>query len=167
MTATPETTVHRYRARQDPDTAARDRVLAEGLVAHVGFVRDGWPVVLPFAYAVGDLGDGGRCLLLHGSTAGGVFSDTRDGGTGGVAVSVAVTLLDGLVFARSLFDSSMDYRSVVVFGPATVVAPELRIRALQQIGEYLMPGRGGEVRAITGREAAATTVLRVPSTGGA
>lgn len=117
MTETPDLQVRRKSYRQSTDPAVLEEILADGWIAHVALVRDGLPVVLPFLYAVGDLGDGnGRQLLLHGSTAGGLF---RDAGSSGVPVSVGVTHLDGLVLARSLNDSSANYRSAMIFGHRT------------------------------------------------
>ncbi len=153
-------TVGRKPDRQTTDPAVLDGILAGGFLAHVAMVRDGLPVVLPYLYGVGDLGDGlGRRLLLHGSTGGGLFLDA---GSEGVPVSVAVTHLDALVYARSLNDSSANYRSAMIFGRATVVPRELRVEALWCVGDHLMPGRRAEVREMTTREVAATQVLQVP-----
>ncbi|WP_402463117.1 pyridoxamine 5'-phosphate oxidase family protein [Isoptericola aurantiacus] len=156
----PSLAVRRKPERQTDDAAVLDGILADGAVAHVALVRDGFPVVLPYLYGVGDLGDGlGRRLLLHGSTGGGLFLDA---GADGVPVSVAITHLDALVYARSLHDSSADYRSVMIAGRATVVPRALRTEALWQIGDHLMPGRRAEVREMTAKEVAATQVLQVP-----
>ncbi|WP_254072894.1 pyridoxamine 5'-phosphate oxidase family protein [Rhodococcus rhodochrous] len=100
--------------RGTDDPAVLHRLLDEARIAHVGFVRDGSPVVLPMA-----MGRDEDRLLLHGSTGAGMFLAARSG----IEVSVAVTHLDGLVFARSAFDHSMNYRSAVLFGVATPVAP--------------------------------------------
>ncbi|GAA1701706.1 pyridoxamine 5'-phosphate oxidase family protein [Microbacterium sediminicola] len=156
--ALPSLTVRRLRERQNDDPAVLREVLDEGYVAHVGFVRDGFPLVLPFLYAVGDLGEG-PVLLLHGSTGGGLFLDA---GAEGVPVSVTVTHLDGIVFSRSTFDSSANYRSAMVVGRATVVSAEQRREALWQISDHLMPGRRAEVREMTKKEVSATHVLSVP-----
>ena len=155
---TPSMTVRRKRDRQsyDPDQLAE--ILDEGYVAHVGMVRDGLPVVLPYLYAVGDLGAGPR-LLLHGSTGGGAFIQA---GAEGMPVAVTVTHLDGLVYARSTNDSSANYRSAMVFGRATAVPAEQRAEALWQIADHLMPGRRAEVREMTAKEIAATQVLQLP-----
>lgn len=133
-------------------------ILAEGMFAHVAMVRDGVPVVLPYLYGVGDLGRGPE-LLLHGSTGGGLFLDAGDDG---VPVSVAVTHLDGLVYARSLFDSSANYRSAMIFGRATLVPAEQQVEALWLVSDHLMPGRRDEIREMTRKERMATKVLRVP-----
>jgi uncharacterized protein len=156
----PDLTVHRKRERQSHDPADLEQILADGLIAHVGMVRDGLPIVLPYLYGVGDLGDGrGRQLLLHGSTGGGLF---RTAGAEGVPVSVTVTHLDGLVYARSLNDSSANYRSAMIFGRATAVPLEQRLAALWIVGDHLMPGRRDGIREITPKELAATQVLCLP-----
>ncbi|PZE56999.1 pyridoxamine 5'-phosphate oxidase family protein [Curtobacterium sp. MCPF17_001] len=156
--ALPSLTVRRLRDRQQTDPEALRQVLAEGFVAHVGLVRDGFPIVLPFLYGVGDLG-AGPVLLLHGSTGGGLFLDA---GTGGVPVSATITHVDGIVFARSTFDSSANYRSAMVVGRATVVPAELRADALRQVSDHLMPGRRAELRAMTAKEVRQTQVLQLP-----
>jgi len=96
--------------------------------------------------------------VLHGSSGGGMFRE----GAAGTPVCATVTLLDGLVFARSVFDSSMNYRSAVVMGTATALDGEDKLAALEVISEHVMPGRWSEVRETTRRELAATTVLRLP-----
>jgi nitroimidazol reductase NimA-like FMN-containing flavoprotein (pyridoxamine 5'-phosphate oxidase superfamily) len=156
--ALPALTVRRLRDRQQTDPEALRQVLAEGFVAHVGLVRDGFPIVLPFLYGVGDLG-AGPVLLLHGSTGGGLFLDA---GTGGVPVSATITHIDGIVFARSTFDSSANYRSAMVVGRATVVPDELRADALRQVADHLMPGRRAELREMTAKEVRQTQVLQLP-----
>ncbi|MBE1876999.1 pyridoxamine 5'-phosphate oxidase family protein [Myceligenerans pegani] len=156
--AVPSLDVRRLRQRQEHDPEVLREILAEGMFAHVAMVRDGLPVVLPFLYGVGDLGRGPE-LLLHGSTGGGLFLDAGDDG---VPVSVAVTHLDGLVYARSLFDSSANYRSAMIFGRATPVPAERQAEALWMISDHLMPGRRAEVREMTRKERTATQVLRVP-----
>jgi len=133
----PSLRVRRLRDRQSDDPGVLDAILAEAHVAHVGIVRGGHPVVLPFLCAVGDLGDG-PVMLLHGSTGGGLFLDA---GAEGVPVAATVTHLDGLVFARSTNDSSANYRSAMIAGRATVVPTDLRAEALWQVADHLMPGR--------------------------
>ncbi|GAA4159493.1 pyridoxamine 5'-phosphate oxidase family protein [Gryllotalpicola daejeonensis] len=158
--ASPSLTVRRKRERQSYDPGVLAQILAEGHIAHVGMVRDGLPIVLPYLYAVGDLGDGlGEQLFLHGSTGGGLFLDA---GADGVPVSATITHLDGLVYARSLNDSSANYRSAMIFGRATLVPLEQRLEALWIVGDHLMPGRRAGIREITPKELAATTVLRLP-----
>ncbi|WIB12291.1 pyridoxamine 5'-phosphate oxidase family protein [Curtobacterium sp. MCPF17_052] len=156
--ALPSLTVRRLRDRQQTDPEALRQVLAEGFVAHVGLVRDGFPIVLPFLYGVGDLG-AGPVLLLHGSTGGGLFLDA---GANGVPVSATITHVDGIVFARSTFDSSANYRSAMVVGRATVVPAELRADALRQVSDHLMPGRRAELREMTAKEVRQTQVLQLP-----
>src|SRR4051794_20897928 len=147
-----EVTRNRREAQlQVTDRAALDAILDEALIAHVAVLRDGAPQVLPFACA-----RDGDSLLLHGSTGSGLLRLA-----GGAAVCVAVTHLDGLGFARTTFDSSMRYRSVVVHGTATVVPDEEKDAALLLLSEHLFPGRVEEVRASTAKELAATTILRV------
>lgn len=155
---TPSLTVRRKRDRQSHERAVLDQILREALVAHVGFVRDGAPVVLPFLCGVGDLGDG-PVLLLHGSTGGGLFLDA---GAEGLPVAATITHLDGLVYARSTHDSSANYRSAMITGRATVVPREQRVEALWQVADHAMPGRRAEVREMAEKEVAATTVLQVP-----
>ena len=153
----PSLTLTRKRDRQSFDPAVLHEILADGCVAHVGFVRDGLPIVLPFLYGVGDLGDG-PVMLLHGSTGAGLMRDAGDG----IAVSATVTHLDGIVFAGSTFDSSANYRSVMVHGRARTVAEHLRDEALWQVSDHLMPGRRAEVREMTRTEVRATQVLALP-----
>ena len=151
---TVRTRVQRKPERQVLDRDALNAVLDEALLAHVAFVRGGEPVVLPVAVAR----DGGD-VLFHGSTAGGLFAAAST--PGGLPVSVCVTLLDGLVYARSVFDSSMNYRSVVIHGVAFAVPAEQKAAALRVVSEHLLPGRWDELRPVTTRELAATSVLRV------
>ena len=145
--------ITRIPERQVTDRQVLYDVLDAGLVAHVGLVRNGLPVVLPLGYA-----RSGDTLLLHGSSGGGLLREAAQG----APLAVTVTLLDGLVFARSLFDSSMNYRSVMVLGIATVLHGQDELDALNVLSEHLMPGRWDEVRPSTRRELAATLVLRLP-----
>jgi uncharacterized protein len=156
--ASPSMTVRRKRERQTADPDQLREILAEGFVAHVGMVRDGFPIVLPYLYGVGDLG-AGPVLLLHGSTGGGMFLQA---GADGVPVAATITHIDGLVFARSTFDSSANYRSAMLFGNATLVPDDLRAEALWQVSDHLMPGRRAEVREMLPKEVAATHVLQLP-----
>jgi uncharacterized protein len=150
LPVTDRTQVHRLRERQVRDRAALDAILDSGLVAHVALCIDGAPVLLPVAYAR----DGDR-LLLHGSTGAGLLRTAAHG----APIAVAVTHLDGLVFARSIFESSMNYRSAVVFGTAHVLEGAECVDALRALSDHLMPGRWDEVRPPTKRELAATLVL--------
>jgi nitroimidazol reductase NimA-like FMN-containing flavoprotein (pyridoxamine 5'-phosphate oxidase superfamily) len=128
-----------------------DAILDEGLVCHVGFVDDGMPVVIPTLYArVGDV------VYLHGSAASRML---RRLGTG-ADVCVTVTLLDGVVLARSAFHHSANYRSVVVFGRARIVDdPAEELVALEAFAEHIVQGRWNDVRPPNARELKATTVL--------
>lgn len=144
--------VRRLPEKQVTDRAVLHELLDEAVVAHVGVVRGGRPVVLPFACA-----RDGDHLLLHGSTGAGAFRLAA-----GQPVCVTVTHLDGLVFARSLFESSMHYRSAVIFGDAEVLHGEAKQEALARLSDHLMPGRADEVRSNSRKEVAATLVLRVP-----
>ena len=151
MPSTPRTQVRRLpeRGSYDPDVVRR--ILAEGLVCHVGFVVDGQPFVIPMAYGL--LGDD---LILHGSTVSRLMIALRDG----APICVSVTHVDGLVLARSGFHSSMNYRSVTVFGrPRRIVDPGEKRRALDALVEHLIPGRGAELRPHTDKEVAATEVV--------
>ncbi|QIK65063.1 pyridoxamine 5'-phosphate oxidase family protein [Nocardioides sp. HDW12B] len=145
------TRIRREAHRQVTDRDALDAVLDEALLAHVGVVRDGRPLVLPFACA-----RDGDHLLLHGSTGSGLLRIAA-----GDEVCVEVTHLDGLVFARTTFDSSMRYRSAVVHGVAEEVPADDKARALDLLSDHLFPGRTAELRAPTAKELAATLVLRV------
>jgi nitroimidazol reductase NimA-like FMN-containing flavoprotein (pyridoxamine 5'-phosphate oxidase superfamily) len=145
------TRIGREAHRQVTDRDVLHAALDEALVAHVGVVRDGRPLVLPFACA-----RDGETLLLHGSTGSGLLRIAA-----GDPVCVEVTHLDGLVFARTTFDSSMRYRAAVVHGIAEEVPAEDKDAALLVLSEHLFPGRTAEVRASSRKELAATTVLRV------
>jgi nitroimidazol reductase NimA-like FMN-containing flavoprotein (pyridoxamine 5'-phosphate oxidase superfamily) len=153
MPAVP-TRVTRLPERQRFDRAALDDVLDSALVSHVALVRDdATPVVLPLLHAR----DGDR-LLLHGSTGGGLLRAAA----AGAPVAVAVTVVDGLVVARSMFDSSANYRSAVVFGRCRAVPAESTPEALRILSDRLLPGRWAEVRPPTAKELAATLVLELP-----
>ncbi len=126
-------------------------ILDEGFVCHVGFVADGQPFVIPTAY-----GRDGDELFFHGARASRMLKALREG----VEVCVTVTLVDGLVLARSAFHHSINYRSVVVFGRARVVETvEEKMRALRAFTEHVVPGRWGEVREPNRQELDATLVL--------
>ena len=140
------------RARYDWDTITA--TLDEALVCHLGFVHEDQPFVLPTTYArIGDV------LYVHGSAASRMLRALREG----IGVCVTVTLLDGLVLARSAFHHSMNYRSVVILGTATEVVDRAeRLRALEAIVEHMAPGRCTTVRAPSEKELKATLVLRLP-----
>lgn len=125
-------------------------ILSEGLVAHVGIIdAEGAPVVIPMAYALD-----GDSILVHGSVASRLM---RSEGP----ICVTVTLLDGLVYARSLFNSSMNYRSVVVTGVPEVLEGDERERALLVLSDFLLPGRVGNAREPNRTEVRQTTIWRL------
>jgi nitroimidazol reductase NimA-like FMN-containing flavoprotein (pyridoxamine 5'-phosphate oxidase superfamily) len=151
----------RSRVRRAPKRAEYDRetidaILDEALVAHLGFVADGQPYVIPTLHArVGDE------VLIHGSAASRMVTLLG----AGVPACLTVTLVDGLVLARSAFHHSMNYRSVVVLGTARFVeGPEERERALEAFTEKLIPGRWDEVRPPSRQELKGTRVLALPLT---
>ena len=151
---TPRSTVRRLPERARYDRATVDAILDEGLVCHVGFVVDGQPYVIPTIHA--RMGDH---LVIHGSAAARMLRTLA----GGVPLCVTVTLVDGLVLARSAFHHSLNYRSVVVLGRATEVAdPEEKRRALDAIVEHVVPGRLAHVRPPKESELRQTRVLSLP-----
>ena len=151
---TPRTRVVREADRAVYDREAVYRILDEGFLCHVGFVADGQPFVIPTSYGRKDDG-----LYIHGSVASRMLRQLKDG----VSVCITVTLLDGLVLARSIFNHSMNYRSVVVLGKATLVEdPEEKIEALHALSEHILPGRWADARQPNERELKATSILCVP-----
>jgi nitroimidazol reductase NimA-like FMN-containing flavoprotein (pyridoxamine 5'-phosphate oxidase superfamily) len=152
LAVTDRTRIRRIGERQVTDRAMMYTILDHALIAHVAVVRDGLPVVLPLACA-----RDGDSLLLHGSTGAGLLRDAASG----APIAVGVTLLDGLVVARSVFDSSMNYRSLVAFGVPEVLEGQAKEQALQRLVEHLLPGRWDEVRPSSQRELATTLVLRL------
>jgi nitroimidazol reductase NimA-like FMN-containing flavoprotein (pyridoxamine 5'-phosphate oxidase superfamily) len=151
--ATAPRRIRRLAERQTTDRDALFELLDTELVGHLAAVVDGTPVVVPMGYA-----RDGEHLLVHGSTGGGfALRAASDRST----VAFAVTALDGLVYARSLFDSSMNYRSAVVYGVLEPVQEEQTDAALSALSERLLPGRPAEVRPTTRKEMAATRVLRL------
>ncbi|MGH8887207.1 MAG: pyridoxamine 5'-phosphate oxidase family protein [Egibacteraceae bacterium] len=152
--ATERTRVRRLPARAATDRSALYDVLDSGLICHVGFAHDGHPVVIPTSY-----GRAGERLYLHGSTGSRMLRAL----SGGAPVCVTVTLVDGLVLARSVFHHSMNYRSAVVFGVATPLAdPQEKLDGLRTIVEHLVPSRWADARLPSPRELAATTVVSLP-----
>ncbi len=147
------TDVRRLPEKQVDEVAALHAILDEAMHASVGIEVDGQPYVLPMACA-----RDGDHLLLHGSTG----SRLMRAIAGGAPLCVSVTHLDGLVYARSAFESSMRYRSATVLGVATDVPADERLEALRVLTEHLLPGRWAELRAPLPKELAATSVLRVP-----
>jgi uncharacterized protein len=155
LSSTPRTTLRRHRERGQTDRAVLYEVLDAGLVCHLGVVAGGDPVVLPTAY-----GRDGDTVYLHGSSANGAFRAAA-----GHRVCMTVTHLDGLVAARSVFSHSMNYRSAVIFGTATLVTDEdERWHGLEVVTDHLIPGRWAAARQPTKKEMAATAVLSLPLT---
>lgn len=147
------------RLRRLPEQGSKDFDLACSIIdaariGHVGFVLEELPYVVPMALA-----RDGRNLLLHGSVASRLMKSLA----AGLPCCVTVTHLDGLVLARSAFHSSMNYRSVMVFGSATPITdPKQKVRGLDVLTEHLLPGRLAELRASTRKELNATTLLSLP-----
>ncbi|MFE2282013.1 pyridoxamine 5'-phosphate oxidase family protein [Streptomyces sp. NPDC059454] len=146
---------------RSPDRAAYDKelvhaILDEGYVCHLGFVRDGAPVVLPTLY-----GRVGECLYVHGSTGSRPLRAAGRAGAG-LPVCLTVTHVDGLVLARSAFHHSINYRSVVVHGTAyDVTDPEEKRQALDALVDHVVPGRAADSRPADKKELAATAVIRL------
>lgn len=157
MTATLPTTertrVRRLAKRGQYELETIYAILDEALICHVGFVVDGLPVVIPTIQW-----REGNTLYVHGSAASRMLRSLRDG----VDACVTVTLLDGLVLARSAFHHSMNYRSVVVFGKAREVTGEEKVRALESLVEHVVRGRSREVRGPSETELRQTLVLALP-----
>ncbi|MEN3266728.1 pyridoxamine 5'-phosphate oxidase family protein [Pseudonocardia sp.] len=152
LSSTRRSTVTRLRDRARTDRADLHAVLDAGLVCHLGLVRDGVPVVLPTGY--GRIGD---TVYVHGSTGAG-YLRVADG----FPVCLTVTHIDGIVYARSLFHHSMNYRSAVVHGTARAVTdPAERLDALRAIVEHLSPGSWEHARQPNPRELAATAVFAI------
>lgn len=151
----------RTRVIREPQRGKYDRetiyqILDEGFICHVGFAMDGQPYVIPTMFArVGD------AIYFHGSAA----SRMLRGASGGISVCVTVTLADGLVLARSVFNHSMNYRSVVALGKAELVDMQSeKLEALHAFTEKIMPGRWAEARQPNEKELKATSILRLPLT---
>ncbi len=144
--------VRRIPARAAYDAGSVHAVLDAAFVAHVGFVDGGRPVVIPMLF-----GRDGDRMFLHGSVA---SRFQRTLGTG-IDVCLTATVVDGLVFARSAFHHSMNYRSAVLFGRAQPVAADQKVHALRCIAEHLTPGRWDESRAPTESELKQTSVLEL------
>jgi nitroimidazol reductase NimA-like FMN-containing flavoprotein (pyridoxamine 5'-phosphate oxidase superfamily) len=149
----------RTRIVREPIRAVYDReaiykILDEGFVCHVGFTAEGQTFVIPTMYArVGD------AIYFHGSAA----SRMLRGVSAGLNVCITVTLIDGLVLARSVFNHSMNYRSVVALGNATIVdEPAEKLAALRAFTEKILPGRWKDARQPNEKELKATSILRLP-----
>ena len=154
LATTPRTTLRRRRQRGSHDRDDIYRILDEGLVCHVGFTGNAGPVVLPTAYARVD-----DRLYLHGAVGNSMLGALSQQ----IPVCVTFTLLDGLVFARSAFHHTMNYRSVVLFGTGTDVEDEAEKRiALEALVDQVAAGRSAETRPPSSTELAQTRVLRIP-----
>src|SRR5438445_13839329 len=155
-TPTPRTRVVREPQRAVYDRDTINQILDEAFLCHVGFVADGQPFVIPTSF-----GRDGDVLYIHGSAASRMLRNLDQG----VAVCVTVTLLDGLVLARSIFNHSMNYRSVVVLGTAVAVEDQAeKLQALRTLSEHILPGRWEESRQPNERELTATLLMRHPIT---
>ena len=157
----PVATSDRTRILREPQRAVYDReliykILDEGFVCHIGFTADGQTFVIPTMYArVGD------ALYFHGSAA----SRMLRGVSTGLNVCITVTLADGLVLARSVFNHSMNYRSAVALGNATIVdEAKEKLDALRAFTEKILPGRWNDARQPNEKELKATSILRLPLT---
>lgn len=150
---TDRTTLKRLPKRGDFDRDAIFAILDEAFICHVGFIVDGKPVVIPTSYVrVAD------DVYIHGSAASRMLRSLEEG----IDVCVTVTLIDGLVLARSAFHHSINYRSVVIFGKATMVdESDEKLRALHAFTEHVVPGRWADVRPPYESELRATLVLRL------
>ena len=152
---TPRTRVVREAHRGVYDRETVYQILDEGFLCHVGFVADGQPFVIPTSYGRKD-----GNLYLHGSAASRMLRNMQKEGS---KVCVTVTLVDGLVLARSVFNHSMNYRSVVVLGKAVLVDdPAEKLAALRVLSEHILPGRWDDSRQPNERELKQTSVLRLP-----
>lgn len=151
---TRRTTLKRLPQRGSYDREVVHRILDEGFICHVGFAVDGQPFVIPTGYA-----RDGDTLYIHGSAASRMLRSLA----GGIPVCVTVTLIDGLVLARSAFHHSINYRSVVILGVAELVEDEQeKMAALKAFTDHVVPGRWDEVREPNQQELKGTSVLRLP-----
>lgn len=154
MTSNADTTFRRVAERGSRDFDLACGIIDAAKICHVGISVDGQPYVLPMACA-----RDGRELLLHGSVASRLMGHLA----GGLDCCVTITHLDGLVLARSSFHSSMNYRSVMVFGNAVPVLDEdAKRRGLDRLVEHLAPGRLADLRDSTRKELNATSLLSLP-----
>src|SRR5262245_30831705 len=148
---TTRTRVRRHPERGDYDRGTIDAILDEALICHLGFVVDGQPYVIPTIHA-----RDGDMLYIHGSPGSRMLRSVKRG----IDVCVTVTLLDGLVLARSVYNHSMNYRSAVVLGRAREVTdPEDKLRAMRCVVEHVVPGRWSEARQPSEGEVKGTTIL--------
>jgi nitroimidazol reductase NimA-like FMN-containing flavoprotein (pyridoxamine 5'-phosphate oxidase superfamily) len=150
---TRRTTLKRHPERGAHDRATIDPILDEALICHLGFVVEGQPFVIPTIHA-----RDGDTLYIHGSPGSRMLRNVKEG----VDVCVTVTLLDGLVLARSVYNHSMNYRSVLVLGQATEVTdPGRKLRAMERIVEHIVPGRWADARQPNDGELKGTTILEL------
>jgi uncharacterized protein len=148
------TTVRRHPERGAYDRETIDAILDEGLICHLGFVVEGQPYVIPTIHA-----RDGDVLYLHGSPGSRMLRELKQG----IDVCVTVTLLDGLVLARSVYNHSMNYRSAVVLGRAREVTDRTeKLHAMECVVEHVVPGRWAEARQPNEGEIDGTTILAVP-----
>ncbi len=153
---TKRSTVKRIPKRGHYDRETIDAILDEAIICHVGFVVEGQPYVIPTGFARVD-----DVIYIHGSAASRMLRELSKG----VEVCVSVTLLDGLVLARSAFHHSMNYRSVVILGKAELVTDETeKMTALEALTDHFVPKRWKDVRPPTTLEMKATSVLKLPLT---
>ncbi len=153
-TPTPRTRVLRLAKRGVYERDAAYKILDEGFICHVGFVSDGQPFVIPTSY-----GRSGNNLYIHGSAASRMLRHLEQS----LPVCVTVTILDGLVLARAIFNHSMNYRSVVILGNAVPVEDaNEKLEALRSLAEHIVPGRWQDARQPNEKELKQTSVLRVP-----
>ena len=151
---TQRTTVKRHPERGAYDRATIDSILDEALICHLGFVADGRPFVIPTIHA-----RHGDTLYVHGSPGSRMLRTAKEG----VDICVTVTLLDGLVLARSVYNHSMNYRSAVVLGRAREVTDrDEKLRAMQRVVEHVLPGRWDDARQPNDGEIKGTTILALP-----
>lgn len=145
------TTLTRKKHRARHDRAALHEVLDQALVCHLGLIRDGYPVVLPTGF-----GRSGETIYLHGSTGARNLLEAAEG----TEVCVTVTLIDGIVYSRSVNDHSTNYRSAVIYGtPRPVTERDAKLQALRALTDHLAPGSWEYARPVNAKELAAVSVL--------
>ena len=154
MSAKPDLRFRRLKKKGNRDLAQACAIIDAALYGHVGFIAEGLPYVVPMALA-----RDGQELLLHGSIASRLAKNLAEG----LPCCVTITHFDGLVLARSAFNSSMHYRSVMIFGSARAITdPAQKLRGFDVLTDHLLPGRRSEIRASTRKEINATTLLSLP-----
>ena len=146
------TRLDRYPSRGSHDFATVAAILDEGFFCHVGFIKNGQPFVIPTGYGRKD-----NVLFIHGSAASRMLTEAGQG----IPLCITVTLVDGLVLARSAFHSSVNYRSVVILGSAEPVPAGEKIAALKTISDHIVPGRWESLRPVKQEEIDLTTVLKL------